>query len=167
LKVAQNFDDFETSVKSVEQECINSDWIVSDSENILTMREDLEKILKGPKKSDSKFYIICALSDFVHLLEKAILPNEEGSSKGFITISLALKVAQNFDDFETSVKSVEQECINSDWIVSDSENILTMREDLEKILKGPKKSDSKFYIICALSDFVHLVNNFPMIIFLQ
>ncbi|KAG5893097.1 hypothetical protein JTB14_024298 [Gonioctena quinquepunctata] len=83
LKVAQNFDDFETSVKSVEQECINSDWIVSDSENILTMREDLEKILKGPKKSDSKFYIICALSDFVHLLEKAILPNEEGSSKGF------------------------------------------------------------------------------------
>ncbi|XP_023013558.2 zinc finger HIT domain-containing protein 2 [Leptinotarsa decemlineata] len=83
LKSSQNFEDFETAVKSVEQECINSDWIVSDSENILTMRDDLEKIINGPKKSDSKYYLLCALSDILHLLEKAVKPTEASNSKVF------------------------------------------------------------------------------------
>ncbi|CAG9861437.1 unnamed protein product [Phyllotreta striolata] len=73
------------------------------------------------------------------------------------TISLALKVGQVFTDFESAVMSVEQECINSDWIMSDNENIQTMREDIEKILKGPGKSDPKYYVLCALSDVKNLL----------
>ncbi|XP_072382109.1 zinc finger HIT domain-containing protein 2 [Diabrotica undecimpunctata] len=76
-----------------------------------------------------------------------------------VTISLTMKVGQVFEDFETAVKSVEQECINSDWIMTDSENIEIMRQDIERILKGPKKSEPKFYILCALSDINHLLNN--------
>ncbi|XP_056636801.1 zinc finger HIT domain-containing protein 2 [Diorhabda sublineata] len=74
-----------------------------------------------------------------------------------VTISLTLKRDQKFEDFETAVKSVEMECVNSDWIVSDSENIQTMRQDINNILNGPKKSDATFYILCALSDLKNLL----------
>ncbi|RZC36976.1 MTP18 domain containing protein [Asbolus verrucosus] len=76
-----------------------------------------------------------------------------------VTISLCLKVNQNFEDFETAVKSVEFQCIESDWIVADTENFKTLREDLDKIVKGPELCEKKFYILCALSDLYKLLNS--------
>lgn len=48
-----------------------SDWILADAENLNAMREDLNKILKGPQKTERKFYIMCALSDLTKLLRTA------------------------------------------------------------------------------------------------
>lgn len=82
LKVGQTFTDFESAVISVEQECVHSDWIISDTENTQTMREDLEKILKGPNKAENKFYILCALSDVHNLLKASLKPAKNGESSG-------------------------------------------------------------------------------------
>lgn len=65
------------------------------------------------------------------------------------SLSLNLKSAQNFNDLETAIKSIEQECYSSDWIVTDAENMQIMREDLERILQGPNSYEPKFYILCA------------------
>ncbi|KAL3271071.1 hypothetical protein HHI36_021570 [Cryptolaemus montrouzieri] len=81
-------------------------------------------------------------------------PKEAASCIG--AVALSLKCHQNFEDFETAVKSVEQECINSDWIVTDAENISNMKKDLENILKGPIRMDEKYYVLCALSDLHNL-----------
>ncbi|KAF7287689.1 zinc finger HIT domain-containing protein 2 [Rhynchophorus ferrugineus] len=72
------------------------------------------------------------------------------------TVSLALKKGHNFEDSETSIKSVEQECINCDWILTDSENLDLMRDDISKILKGPNVQEKNFYILCALTDLQNL-----------
>ncbi|XP_044261411.1 zinc finger HIT domain-containing protein 2 [Tribolium madens] len=76
-----------------------------------------------------------------------------------VTISLSLKTNQNFDDFESAVKSVEFECINSDWIVADGENFKLLRDDLSKILEGPNETERNFYVLCALSDLHQLLNS--------
>lgn len=73
------------------------------------------------------------------------------------SVSLALKKGQNFEDYETAVKSVEQECINSEWIITDSENLDLMRDDLAKILKGPNLQEKNFYVLCVLTDFQNLL----------
>lgn len=46
------------------------------------MREDLEKILKGPNKAENKFYILCALSDVHNLLKASLKPAKNGESSG-------------------------------------------------------------------------------------
>lgn len=73
------------------------------------------------------------------------------------SVSLALKKGQNFEDYETAVKSVEQECINTEWIITDSENLDLMRDDIAKILKGPNPQEKSFYVLCALTDFQTLL----------
>ncbi|XP_060533287.1 zinc finger HIT domain-containing protein 2 isoform X2 [Cylas formicarius] len=85
LKNGQNFHDFETAVKSVEQECIGCEWIMTDSENLDLMREDLKKILAGPNSMEKKFYILCALSDLQNLFQNALRPrpDENGRTSGF------------------------------------------------------------------------------------
>ncbi|KAJ3650614.1 hypothetical protein Zmor_016702 [Zophobas morio] len=76
-----------------------------------------------------------------------------------VAISLCLKINQNFEDFETAVKSVEFQCTESDWIVADSENFKLLRDDLDKILKGPGTSEPNFYTLCALSDLHTLLSS--------
>ncbi|XP_018577083.1 zinc finger HIT domain-containing protein 2 [Anoplophora glabripennis] len=83
LKVAQNFVDFETAVKSVEQECINSSWIVTDKDNFETMRDDLHKILRGPSKCENTFYLICALCDVRNLLTQSLKPSQGNKTSNF------------------------------------------------------------------------------------
>ncbi|XP_030749077.1 zinc finger HIT domain-containing protein 2 [Sitophilus oryzae] len=73
------------------------------------------------------------------------------------TISLTLKKGQNFEDRETSIKSVEQECINSEWIRTDSENLDLMRDDVSKILQGPNTQEKNYYVLCALTDLENLL----------
>lgn len=36
------------------------------------MREDLACVLRGPKKTDKLYYVLCALSDLYRLIEKAM-----------------------------------------------------------------------------------------------
>lgn len=47
------------------------------------MREDLNKILQGPKPTDNKFYILCALSDIHRLFNKALLPVDSSNNGDF------------------------------------------------------------------------------------
>ncbi|VEN43144.1 unnamed protein product [Callosobruchus maculatus] len=77
LRDAQNFDNFDMAVKSVEQECINSDWIVCDTENLQVMREDLDRILGGPNKFDRNYYVLSALSHLRELMKKAMEPSTD------------------------------------------------------------------------------------------
>nr|CAH7714114.1 unnamed protein product [Callosobruchus chinensis] len=86
LKRAQNFDNFDMAVKSVEQECINNDWIVCDSENLQGMREDLDLILRGPNKFDRNYYVLSALSDLHELMKKALEPSTETDDGAFSKI---------------------------------------------------------------------------------
>ncbi|ENN77619.1 hypothetical protein D910_07597 [Dendroctonus ponderosae] len=83
LKKGLNFEDYETAVKSVEQECINCEWIVTDAENLDLMKDDIAKILKGPNPQESSFYVLCALSDFQNLLKECRKPKEQNSTGGF------------------------------------------------------------------------------------
>ncbi|KAJ8957976.1 hypothetical protein NQ318_001977 [Aromia moschata] len=83
LKEAQNFEDFDTAIKHVEQECCNSTWILTDAENIQVMREDIRKILMGPNDSENKFYILSALSDLRNLLEESLKPEQEANTASF------------------------------------------------------------------------------------
>lgn len=43
------------------------------------MREDLERVLKGPKPTEKNFYVLCALSDLKLLLNKASISSSENS----------------------------------------------------------------------------------------
>ncbi|KAK9876055.1 hypothetical protein WA026_011165 [Henosepilachna vigintioctopunctata] len=83
LKCHQDYENFEFAVKSVEQECLNIDWIVTDAENISAMREDLDQILRGPTRMESKFYVECALADIHNLLKKALQMKSDKSGGSF------------------------------------------------------------------------------------
>ncbi|XP_066257663.1 zinc finger HIT domain-containing protein 2 [Euwallacea similis] len=83
LKKGQNFENYETAVKSVEQACINSEWIITDSENLDLMREDVGKILKGPNSEEKSFYVLCALTDFQNLLRECQKPKEQNPTGAF------------------------------------------------------------------------------------
>lgn len=66
---------------------------MADAENLSTMQEDLDKILKGPEKNERKYYILCALSDLVKLLRAASKAKETPKtqfSKQFPEPSVAL-----------------------------------------------------------------------------
>lgn len=41
------------------------------------MREDLDKVLKGPNLDEQNFYILCALSDIISLLKEATTQSAE------------------------------------------------------------------------------------------
>ncbi|KAJ8983190.1 hypothetical protein NQ317_005833 [Molorchus minor] len=83
LKNIHNFDDFETAVKHAEQQCFNSTWILTDAENIQTMRDDLHKILQGPNDLENKLYIMYALSDMHHLFEESLKPINDTATSTF------------------------------------------------------------------------------------
>lgn len=83
-------------------------------------------------------------------------PNEATSC--IATLSLALIGKQNFEDFVTAVSSVQCECLQSNWITVDKENLDTMESDLEHVLKGPKEEDKKYYVLAVLSDLYELLN---------
>lgn len=91
-------------------------------------------------------------------------------------LSLCLKMNHNFEDFATAVESVHCQIIsvsflylklfffliiclqNNSWIHADQENIEGMREDIHKVLKGPHRSEVKYYIFAALSDIHKLID---------
>ncbi|XP_050316207.1 zinc finger HIT domain-containing protein 2 isoform X2 [Anthonomus grandis grandis] len=73
------------------------------------------------------------------------------------SVSLHLKKELNFEDYDTAVKSVEQECINCEWIITDSENLDLIKEDLNRILNGPTPQEKNKYVLCALTDFQNLL----------
>lgn len=73
-------------------------------------------------------------------------------------ISLSLKSCQNFADQDFACKSLEHQICLSDWIQMDTENLKNMEDDLQKILRGPSVFEPKFYILCALSDLLGLLN---------
>lgn len=54
---------------------------MADSENLSTMRTDLDRILKGPEKTERKFYILAALSDVSKLFKAACSANQETKSQ--------------------------------------------------------------------------------------
>ncbi|CAH0549116.1 unnamed protein product [Brassicogethes aeneus] len=83
VNTKENFQDFDTAVKSVEQQCLTSDWIVTDEENINIMKEDVKNIFEGPNLTTPGFYVLSALSDLYNLIEAAINPKDNTKETEF------------------------------------------------------------------------------------
>ncbi|KAJ8923343.1 hypothetical protein NQ315_001901 [Exocentrus adspersus] len=150
-------------------------WWLSDTEKLI---EDV-----GSNESSKKVYPdVCQIKDFHEITTKT--PSEsvkynlvniisayafttryfngehlnfaKEATSSITSLSLTLRTSENFMDFETAVKSVQQECINSSWIIAGEESFKTLKDDVYKIFEGLKKSDNKFYLLCALSDLHNL-----------
>ncbi|XP_044763295.1 uncharacterized protein LOC123320159 [Coccinella septempunctata] len=82
LKSHQNFLDFASAIKSVENKIMENDWINCEVDSLSDMSDDLEKIISGPVEMDPNYYIVAALCDIHNLLKKSICKkkeNEEGA----------------------------------------------------------------------------------------
>lgn len=101
--------------------------------------------------------VLCAYAFTVRYFNGEYLDFCNEAVATLATVSAALKKGQNFEEYDTAVKSVEQECIITEWICTDSENFALMRDDLEKILNGPNSQEKNFYVLCALTDFKNLL----------
>ncbi|KAH1011403.1 zinc finger HIT domain-containing protein 2 [Dendroctonus ponderosae] len=123
LKKGLNFEDYETAVKSVEQECINCEWIVTDAENLDLMKDDIAKILKGPNPQESSFYVLCALSDFQNLLKECRKPKEQNSTGGFSAQFLSDQFPQI--QYETKDK-IKKYLKKTDYFLSFAKDVLKM-----------------------------------------
>lgn len=67
------------------------------------MREDLDKILKGPEKTNRKFYIFSALSDLTRLFKAACKKEQQTSAQS--------EFSRQFPESEVAV--VEKEKIKN------------------------------------------------------
>lgn len=88
-----------------------TEWILADSENISTMREDLHKILQGPEKENRKFYIFAALSDLHDLLQESLKDDKEEEktsfSKNFPNPHFPSVALENKNKIKVYLKKVE------------------------------------------------------------
>lgn len=67
------------------------------------MREDLDKVLKGPEKTERKFYIFAALSDLTRLFKAACKKEQQTNTQN--------EFSRQFPESEVAV--VEKEKIKS------------------------------------------------------
>nr|CAI5827329.1 unnamed protein product [Callosobruchus analis] len=122
--------------------------------------KDLAQITTKQPAESVKFNLVNILGAYAFTARFFNGDLEDFAAEGVactVAVSLTLRDAQNFDSYDMAVKSIEQECINTDWIVCDSENLHVMREDLDRILRGPNKFDRNYYVLSALSDLRELM----------
>lgn len=74
------------------------------------MRDDLEKILKGPNSQEKNFYVLCALTDFKNLLKECQKPKQHNTTGGGGKFWLAPfddLVINFFDSFQQTVSRLQ------------------------------------------------------------
>ncbi|KAF2882490.1 hypothetical protein ILUMI_23715 [Ignelater luminosus] len=77
-----------------------------------------------------------------------------------ILLSLNLKDNLNFEDADSAIGSVQQECIKVLQISPDTENMEYIKEDTDHILQGPNVTDKNYYLLCGLSEVHNLLSGF-------
>lgn len=110
LKSNTNFEDFALAVESVHHEILDNIWIPTDEENIKLLREDICLVLKGPGKSDRKFYIFSALSDLYRLIELAVNDNSkklENFNKKFPESQFPAMIIESKEKMKLHIKKLD------------------------------------------------------------
>jgi len=144
---------------------LDVDMIQSHKEKCPEVKEDIKEFSSITKKIPSTCVkynlvnIIAAYAFTVRYFNGDHFDFLEEAVGCIVSLSLCLSDNKIFEDSNSAIASVHEECTKNEWITVDEENMNLMKEDAELILKGPWESDKKFYILCALSDLHNLVNS--------
>lgn len=74
------------------------------------MRQDLDRLLKGPNPTEQNFYILCSLSDLHALMNKAMIPMKQNNgnfTKKFPDEHFPTVKFENPNKIKNSIKKVE------------------------------------------------------------